>query len=132
MKNLDRVLSNLVENTNSESAVLVNSEGLTIASVNAENEDRVAVMIASLHSMGEKFSNDLGKGGIDQFYIKTDSGYLLLKDVNKNTILGLVAKDQTKLGLLMMYLDASVKEISNLLSDTDTNDSLDLNIRSIS
>ncbi len=129
MKNLDRVLSNLVENTNSESAVLVNSEGLTIASINAENEDRVAVMIASLHSMGEKFSNDLGKGGINQFYIKTDSGYLLLKDVNQNTILGLVAKDQTKLGLLMMYLDASVKEIGSLLSDDD---SLDLNIRSIS
>lgn len=130
MRNLDSVLSNLVENTNSESAVLVNSEGLTIASVNANNEDRVAVMIASLHSMGEKFSNDLGKGGINQFYIKTDTGYLLLKDVNSNTILGLVAKEQTKLGLLMMYLDASVKEISNLLSDTE--DSLDLNIRSIS
>jgi predicted regulator of Ras-like GTPase activity (Roadblock/LC7/MglB family) len=130
MNNLERVLSNLVENTNSESAVLVNSEGLTIASVNAKNEDRVAVMIASLHSMGEKFSNDLEKGGINQFYIKTDTGYLLLKDVNKNTIIGLVAKDQAKLGLLMMYLDASVKEISNQLSDTD--DSLDLNIRSIS
>lgn len=130
MRNLDSVLSSLVENTNSESAVLVNSEGLTIASVNANNEDRVAVMIASLHSMGEKFSSDLGKGGINQFYIKTDTGYLLLKDVNSNTILGLVAKEQTKLGLLMMYLDASVKEISNLLSNTE--DSLDLNIRSIS
>lgn len=130
MKNLDRVLSNLVENTNSESAILVNSEGLTIASVNAENEDTIAVMVASLHSMGDKFSNDLGKGGINQFYIKTDSGYLLLKDVNKDTILGLVAKDQTKLGLLMMYLDASVKEIGSLLL-SDTDDSLDLNIRSI-
>ena len=130
MKNLDSVLSKLIINTSSESAILVNSEGLTIASVNAKNEDRVAVMIASLHSMGEKFSNDLEKGGINQFYIKTDTGYLLLKDVNKNTIIGLIAKDQAKLGLLMMYLDASVKEISSLLSDTE--DSLDLNIRSIS
>jgi predicted regulator of Ras-like GTPase activity (Roadblock/LC7/MglB family) len=85
-------------------------------------------MIASLHSMGEKFSNDLNKGGINQFYIKTDSGYILLKDVNKDTILGLVAKDNTKLGLLMMYLDASVKEISDILNNES---SLDLNIRSI-
>lgn len=130
MNDLERVLTNLVENTNSEAAVLVNAEGLTIASVNAKNEDRVAVMIASLHSMGEKFSTDLDKGGINQFYIKTDTGYLLLKDVNKNTIIGLIAKDQAKLGLLMMYLDASTKEIANLLSDTE--DSLDLNIRSIS
>jgi predicted regulator of Ras-like GTPase activity (Roadblock/LC7/MglB family) len=131
MTNLTKVLSNLVENTNSESAVIVNSEGLTIASVNANNEDRVAVMIASLHSMGEKFSKDLDKGGINQFYIKTDTGYLLLKDVNENTILGLIAKDQTKLGLLMMYLDASVKEISSLLSDSGSG-SMDFNIRSIS
>ena len=128
MNNLDKILSNLVDNTNSDAAVLVNSEGLTISSVNAENEDRMAVMIASLHSMGEKFSNDLNKGGINQFYIKTDSGYILLKDVNKDTILGLVAKDNTKLGLLMMYLDASVKEISDILNNES---SLDLNIRSI-
>ncbi len=128
MKGLDRILGNLVDNTNSEAAVLVNSEGLTIASVHAENEDRVAVMIASLHSMGEKFSNDLDKGGINQFYIKTDTGYILLKDVNKNTILGLIAKEDTKLGLLMMYLDASVKEISSALNDDNT---LDLNVRSI-
>ena len=128
MNNLEKILGNLVDNTNSESAVLVNSEGLTISSVNAENEDRVAVMIASLHSMGEKFSNDLEKGGINQFYIKTDTGYILLKDVNDSTILGLIAKDSAKLGLLMMYLDASVKEISSVLSDDDT---LDLNVRSI-
>ncbi len=128
MNNLDKILSNLVDNTNSESAVLVNAEGLTIASINAENEDRVAVMIASLHSMGEKFSNDLNKGGINQFYIKTNDGYILLKDVNSNTIIGLIAKENTKLGLLMMYLDATVKEISGILNNDD---SVDLNIRSI-
>ncbi len=128
MNNLDNILANLVDNTNSDAAVLVNSEGLTISSVNAENEDRMAVMIASLHSMGEKFSNDLNKGGINQFYIKTDNGYILLKDVNKDTILGLIAKENTKLGLLMMYLDASVKEISDILNNES---SLDLNIRSI-
>jgi len=128
MNNLDKVLSNLVENTNSDAAVLVNSEGLTISSVNAQNEDRMAVMIASLHSMGEKFANDLNKGGINQFYIKTNDGYILLKDVNENTIIGLVAKENTKLGLLMMYLDASVKEFLSILNDDS---SLDLNVRSI-
>ncbi len=129
MKGLDKILENLVDSTNSEAAVLVNSEGLTIASVHAENEDRVAVMIASLHSMGEKFSNDLEKGGINQFYIKTDTGYILLKDINESTILGLIAKEDAKLGLLMMYLDASVNEISNILNNNDN--TLDLNVRSI-
>lgn len=130
MKDLDKIILSLVENTNSESAILVNYEGLTIASVNTKNEDRIAIMIASLHSMGEKFSNDLEKGDIHQFYIKTDTGYLLLKDVNKNTILGLVAKDETQLGLLMMYLEAACVEIATTLENTD--DSLELNIRSIS
>jgi len=115
MNNLEEVLNRLIENTNSESALLVNSEGLTIASINADNEDRIAVMIASLHSMGEKFSSDLSKGSIEQFYIKTDDGYILLKDINENTIIGLVAKENSKLGLLMMYLDAATNEISSLL-----------------
>lgn len=128
MNNLDKVLSNLVENTNSDAAVLVNSEGLTISSVNAQNEDRMAVMIASLDSMGEKFASDLNKGEVNQFYIKTNNGYILLKDVNKDTIIGLVAKENAKLGLLMMYLDASAKEISNMLNNES---SLDLDVRSI-
>ncbi|MEE9350074.1 MAG: roadblock/LC7 domain-containing protein [Flavobacteriaceae bacterium] len=115
MNNLEEILNKLVENTNSDSALLVNSEGLTIASINADNEDRVAVMIASLHSMGEKFSSDLDKGTIEQFYIKTNDGYILLKDVNENTIIGLVAKDSSKLGLLMMYLDSATNEITALL-----------------
>ena len=115
MNNLEEVLKRLIENTNSESAILVNAEGLAIASVNADSEDRIAVMIASLHSMGEKFSSDLDKGGIEQFYIKTKDGYILLKDVNKTTIIGLIAKDNSKLGLLMMYLDSATNEISSLL-----------------
>lgn len=129
MRDLDQIILSLVENTNSESAILINSEGLTISSVNTKNEDRIAIMIASLHSMGEKFSIDLGKGAIHQFYIKTDTGYILLRDVNDDTILGLVAKDETQLGLLKMYLEASSQEIAALLENAD--DSVELNIRSI-
>ena len=115
MNKLEQVLDKLVDNTGSDSAIIVNSEGLAIASVNAGNEDRIAVMIASLHSMGEKFSSDLSKGGIEQFYIKTSDGYILLKDVNENAVIGLIAKDNSKLGLLMMYLDSATNEISSLI-----------------
>ncbi len=115
MNKLEEVLNRLVENTNSNSAILVNSEGLSIASVNANNEDRIAVMIASLHSMGEKFSSDLDKGNVEQFYIKTKEGYILLKDVTENAIIGLIANDNSKLGLLMMYLDSATAEISELI-----------------
>lgn len=115
MNKLEEILNKLVENTNSESALLVNSDGLAIASVSADNEDRIAVMIASLHSMGEKFSMDLDKGKIEQFYIKTSDGYILLKDVNDNTTIGLIAKDNSKLGLLMMYLDAATNEVLTII-----------------
>jgi len=115
MNKLEEVLSRLVENTNSNSAILVNSEGLAIASISTINEDRIAVMIASLHSMGEKFSSDLDKGNVEQFYIKTNEGYILFKDVTENAIIGLIAKSDSKLGLLMMYLDSATSEISALL-----------------
>ncbi len=115
MNPLEQILNKLIENTNSQSAILVNSEGLAIASVNEDNEDRIAVMIASLHSMGEKFSSDLAKGGIEQFYIKTNDGYILLKGITDSAIIGLVANDTSKLGLLMMYLDSATNEIAKLL-----------------
>jgi len=115
MNNIEVILNKLIENTNSDSAIIVNSEGLAIASVSTGSEDRIAVMIASLHSMGEKFSLDLSKGNVEQFYIKTTDGYILLKDINENAIIGLIAKDSSKLGLLMMYLDSATKEISALL-----------------
>lgn len=115
MNKIEVILNKLIENTNSDSAIIVNSEGLTIAAVNAENESRISVMIASLHSMGEKFSLDLNKGTVEQFYIKTSAGYLLLKDISDNAIIGLIAKDNSKLGLLMMYLDNATNEIATLL-----------------
>lgn len=115
MNQLEVVLDKLIDNTNSDAAIIVNSEGLAIASVNAGNEDRIAVMIASLHSMGDKFSVDLSKGSVEQFYIKTSDGYILLKDVNEDTIIGLIAKDSSKLGLLMMYLDSATTEISSII-----------------
>ncbi len=115
MKNLDKILKNLVENTNSRTALLVNSDGLAISSINCNNEDKMAVMIASLYSMGEKFVKDLDKNAINQFYIKTDEGYVLLKNVNDSVILGLISKEDEKLGLLMMYMDTAVKEISEVI-----------------
>jgi len=115
MNKIEKILDRLIDNTNSDAAIIVNSEGLAIASVNTSSEDRIAVMIASLHSMGEKFSLDLSKGNVEQFYIKTSDGYILLKDINENAIIGLIAKDSSKLGLLMMYLDSATNEISALL-----------------
>ena len=109
------ILGKLIEKTSSESAIIVNSDGLVIESVNADNEDRTAVMIASLHTMGERFSTDLDRGSVEQFYIKTALGYVLLKNINENVIIGLVAKDDAKLGLLMLHLDETVNELKNSL-----------------
>lgn len=115
MNKIEVILNKLIENTNSNSAIIVNSEGLTIAAVSAANENRTSVMIASLHSMGEKFSADLNKGKVEQFYIKTTDGYILLKDISGNAVIGLIANDSSKLGLLMMYLDNATNEIATLL-----------------
>lgn len=112
---IKEILNKLIEKTNSESAIIVNSDGLAIESVGTNREDRMAVMIASLHAMGEKFSLDLEKGSVGQFYIKTSMGYVLLKNIDKNAIVGLIAKDDTKLGMLMLYLDTAIEELKNSL-----------------
>jgi hypothetical protein len=60
-----------------EASAIVSVEGLIMASALPGNveEDRVSAMSAAMLSLGERISDELARGSVDQVYVKGDKGY---------------------------------------------------------
>ena len=72
MDRYTQVLQELIRNTCLEGASLVSADGLPIASVlkPGMEENRIAAMGAAILSLGERVSEELAKGSLEQITIK--------------------------------------------------------------
>ena len=63
-----------------EASAVVSVDGLIMASSlpAGVEEDRVSAMSAAMLSLGERISTELGRGLLDQVYIKGKGGYVIL------------------------------------------------------
>jgi predicted regulator of Ras-like GTPase activity (Roadblock/LC7/MglB family) len=102
---------------NIEASAVVSVDGLTIASALPQNveEDRVAAMSAAMLSLGERIASELGRGTLDQVYIKGSGGYVMLMSVGKDAVLTALAREDAKLGLILMDMHRTVEALQNLL-----------------
>jgi predicted regulator of Ras-like GTPase activity (Roadblock/LC7/MglB family) len=100
-----------------EGAAIVSPDGLAIASVLAPpiEEDRVAAMSAAMVSLGERISEELGRGKMDQVYIKGDNGFALLTAAGPQAMLTVMARGEARLGLLLLELRKVVADLQPLL-----------------
>jgi predicted regulator of Ras-like GTPase activity (Roadblock/LC7/MglB family) len=100
-----------------EGAAIVSPDGLAIASVLVPpiDEDRVAAMSAAMVSLGERISEELGRGKMDQVYIKGDNGFALLTAAGSQAVLTVMAKSDARLGLLLRELRKVVADLQGLL-----------------
>ncbi|UYN89950.1 MAG: roadblock/LC7 domain-containing protein [Anaerolineales bacterium] len=100
-----------------EGAALVSDDGLIISSVLAPpaDEDRVAAMSAAMLSLGERIARELGRGSLEQVYIKGGNGFALLTAANPNTVLTIMASNEARLGLLLLELRKVVADLQPLL-----------------
>jgi predicted regulator of Ras-like GTPase activity (Roadblock/LC7/MglB family) len=66
-----------------EASAIVSVDGLIMASALQQGveEDRVSAMSAAMLSLGERISGELGRGGLEQVYIKGDAGAIILTSV---------------------------------------------------
>lgn len=100
-----------------EASAVVSVDGLTMASalpVQVE-EDRVAAMSAAMLSLGERIANELGRGNLDQVYIKGENGYVVLMSVGSEAVLTVLARQQAKLGLLFLDMRRATEDLAALL-----------------
>jgi predicted regulator of Ras-like GTPase activity (Roadblock/LC7/MglB family) len=100
-----------------EGTAIVSPDGLSIAAVLTPpiEEDRVAAMSAAMVSLGERISAELGRGKMEQVYIKGSEGYALLTAAGPNAVLTVMAKGDVRLGLLLLELRSVVNDLHALL-----------------
>ncbi len=100
-----------------EASAVVSVDGLIMASalpVEVE-EDRVSAMSAAMLSLGERIAGELGRGDLDQVYIKGDDGFIVLTAVGEEAVLTALARQKAKLGLIFLEMRRAAEELIKLV-----------------
>jgi len=100
-----------------EASAVVSVDGLIMASaLPAEaEEDRVSAMSAAMLSLGERIANELGRGVLDQVYIRGDSGYVILSAIGEEAVLTALAREGAKLGLVFLEMRRAAEDLLRLV-----------------
>jgi len=100
-----------------EGSAVVSVDGLSIASALLPNieEDRVSAMSAAMLSLGERIAMELGRGTLDQVYIKGEKGYVILLDVGEEAVLTIMARKEAKLGLILLDMRRAAEDLAVII-----------------
>jgi len=100
-----------------EASAVVSVDGLTMASSMPAGieEDRVSAMSAAMLSLGERIAGELGRGTLDQVYVKGEQGYVLLMAVGEEAVLTVLAREQAKLGLLFLDMRRAAEDLVRIV-----------------
>ncbi len=114
---MDRLRDLQASSTDVEASAIVSVDGLTMASALPPDieEDRVSAMSAAMLSLGERIATELGRGKLDQVYIKGQTGYVILMSIAADAVLTVLARDQAKLGLLFLDMRRAAEDLEKLL-----------------
>ena len=100
-----------------EASALVSVDGLIMASAlpaDAE-EDRVSAMSAAMLSLGERIAQELGRGILDEVYIRGELGFVVLMAVGEDAVLTALARHQAKLGLIFLEMRRATVDLERLV-----------------
>lgn len=100
-----------------EAAAIVSVDGLSMASVMPAEieEDRVSAMSAAMISLGERIASELGRGILEQVYVKGQNGYVILTSVGEEAVLTVMARQEAKLGLIFLDIGRAVEALEQLV-----------------
>ncbi|MGD2059004.1 MAG: roadblock/LC7 domain-containing protein [Anaerolineales bacterium] len=116
-KMVDRLRDLQASSPDVEASAVVSVDGLTMASALPEDveEDRVAAMSAAMLSLGERIAGELGRGNLDQVYIRGKGGFVILMAIGSEAVLTVLARPQAKLGLLFLDMRRATQDLLALL-----------------
>jgi len=100
-----------------EASAVVSVDGLIMASALQQGveEDRVSAMSAAMLSLGERISNELGRAGLEQVYIKGDAGSIVLTSVGEEAVLTALARQDAKLGMIFLEMRRAAEDLTKLV-----------------
>jgi predicted regulator of Ras-like GTPase activity (Roadblock/LC7/MglB family) len=100
-----------------EASAVVSVDGLIMASAlpGGIEEDRVSAMSAAMLSLGERISGELGRGGLDQVYVRGGTGYVILMSVGVDAVLTALVREDAKLGLIFLDMRRAADDLVKLV-----------------
>jgi len=98
-------------------AAVVSLEGFIIAAVapTEVDEELVGGMAAALLGVGERISTELMRAPMQQTYVKSEKGYVILNSVGDEAVLVLLVTKEAKLGLIFLELRRMLPELAKVL-----------------
>lgn len=114
---VDRLRDLQIGSPDVEAAAVVSVDGLTMASAlpREVEEDRVSAMSAAMLSLGERIASELGRGTLDQVYIKGENGFVFLMAVGSEAVLTVLARKDAKLGLLLLDMRRAASDLAKMI-----------------
>jgi len=100
-----------------EASAVVSADGLIMASALQQGieEDRVSAMSAAMLSLGERIAGELGRGTLEQVYIRGGAGAIVLTSIGSEAVLTALARHDAKLGLIFLEMRRAAEDITKLV-----------------
>lgn len=100
-----------------EASAVISRDGLMIAAMlpTGMDEDRVGAMAAAMLSLGDRTSQELQRGTLEQVLIKGNNGYVLMAHAGKDAVISVMAKPSARLGLVFLDVKRAVEDIIKIL-----------------
>jgi uncharacterized protein len=100
-----------------EASGVISTDGLMMASVLPAglDEDRIGAMSAAMLSLGDRTAQELMRGNLEQVLIKGAKGYVLMVYAGDEAVLTVIAKQNSRLGLIFLDVKRAAESISELL-----------------
>ncbi len=98
-------------------SAVVSTDGFIVASLlpSEVDEEVVSGMAAAMLGVGERISAELLGGQMDQTYVRSPNGYILLNAVGEDAVLVVLTAPDAKLGLIFLDVKRRVGEITKIL-----------------
>ena len=100
-----------------EASAVVSTDGLIMASALPPEveEDRVSAMSAAMLTLGERISSELGRGTLNQVYVRGQHGYVILMSTGSDAVLTAICSADAKLGLVLLDMNRAAAELTKIL-----------------
>jgi predicted regulator of Ras-like GTPase activity (Roadblock/LC7/MglB family) len=114
---VDRLRAMQASASDIEASAVVSVDGLIMASAlqQGAEEDRVSAMSAAMLSLGERIASELGRGSLEQVYIKGNNGFIVLIAVGDEAVLTALARQDGKLGLVFLEMRRAAEDLTKLV-----------------
>jgi len=98
-------------------AVVVNMDGFVVSSVipSEVDEELIGGMAAALLGVGERIAQDLMRAQMEQVYVRSPKGYVIVNAINEQSALVVLVTREAKLGLIFLEIRRVVAELGRLV-----------------